>query len=374
MAALLDDAGMAQRIFDHLTAGTTDLADGTWREPVANYRSQDRLDAELRVLRLTPAPFCPAAALPEVGSYLARATGGTPIVALRDADGRVRAFRNVCRHRGMELVTGAGCTRALTCRYHGWSYGLDGSLRHVPHEHGFPGLDKGAHGLAELAAWEKCGIVFVSQDPGARYDGSFDDVPDLIGADQRLFKSSEFTIPANWKIFLEGFLEGYHIKTTHPTTFFPFQYDNLNVVEYFGRNSRVTFPFQRIEKLKTVPPAERRVGRSVTFVYQLFPNVMVTVLSHHTVFLSLEPVSLTETRVVSHLLTNRPASDPQAQADAERDAQFVNQTGATEDAAVTIAITRGLGSGANEVFTYGRFEGAIRHWHQQMDAALAKVA
>ncbi|HTO71353.1 MAG TPA: SRPBCC family protein [Myxococcota bacterium] len=372
MAALLDDRAIAERIFSHIEAGTTDLSDASWREPVENYRSQARFDAELaRVLRRTPTPFCPAAALAEPGAWLARTAAGTPVMAVRGDDGRVRAFRNACRHRGMQLVEGAGCGRALACRYHGWTYGLDGALRHVPHADGFPGLDRSAHGLSELPAFEKCGLVFVAQDAGARDDGSFDGLPDFIGADQRMFHQRESLVPANWKIFLEGFLEGYHIKTTHPTTFYPFGFDNLNVVETFGRNSRVTFPFQRIRKLAQVPPAERRVRGALTYVYHLFPNAIVTTFSHHTQLLVLEPVSLGETRLVAYLLTNRPAGDATAQADAERDAAFVNQTGGAEDAAVVCAIQRGLASGANDAFTYGRFEGAISHFHRALHAALS---
>ena len=260
MAALLDDRAIAERIFRHIEAGTTDLADGGWREPVANYRSQARFDAELeRVLRKTPTPFCPSAALPEAGSYVARVAAGTPVVAVRDADGAVRAYRNSCRHRGMQVVEGSGCARALACRYHGWTYGLDGALRHVPHDHGFPDLDTepprpgAAAGVREVRA-----RVRRAGRRRARDDGSFDGLPDLIGVDQRMFASRESLIPANWKIFLEGFLEGYHIKTTHPSTFYPFGFDNLNVIEHFGPNSRVTFPFQRIKKLADVPPAERR--------------------------------------------------------------------------------------------------------------------
>ncbi|HXZ85835.1 MAG TPA: SRPBCC family protein, partial [Myxococcota bacterium] len=201
--------------------------------------------------------------------------------------------------------------------------------------------------------------------------GALDGLPDLIGADQRMFASRESLVPANWKIFLEGFLEGYHIKTTHPSTFYPFGFDNLNVVEHFGRNSRVTFPFQRIRKLAEVPPAQRRVAGALTYVYHLFPNAIVTVFSHHTALLVLEPVSPGETRLVSYALTNRPASDPKAQADAERDAAFVNQTGGAEDGAVVCAIQRGLASGANEAFTFGRFEGAIAHFHRALHQALA---
>src|SRR5258705_7655550 len=141
MTSLSDDRSVAQRILDHIDNRTTDLRETTWREPLANYRSEERLAAEIAlVLRRYPTPFCPSAALPESGSYVARDAADTPILAVRGSDGRVRAFRNACRHRGTQLAEGAGCEKAFVCPYHGWTYGLDGSLRHVPHEHGFPGL------------------------------------------------------------------------------------------------------------------------------------------------------------------------------------------------------------------------------------------
>jgi phenylpropionate dioxygenase-like ring-hydroxylating dioxygenase large terminal subunit len=367
---LLDDRGVAQRVFEHIERGTSDASDSVWREPVANYRSQPRLEAELAVLRRLPVPFCPSAALPEPGSYVAREAAGTPLFAVRGADGVTRAFRNACRHRGMSVVSSAGCAKAFACRYHGWTYALDGSLRHVPHEDGFPGLDRARHGLVPVSAREVGGIVFVAQDPRPGDLDALDGLPALIGPEQKQFGGREILVPANWKIFLEGFLEGYHIKTTHPTSFLPFGFDNLNVIEHFGRNSRVTFPFQRIAKLKELPPEEWKVGGAVTFVYHLFPNALVTVLSHHTVLIALEPVSLAETRLVTYLLSNRPASDPNAAADAQRDAEFVNQTGGAEDAAMVAGIQRSIASGANEFFTYGRWEGAIAHFHRELDRLL----
>src|SRR5262245_43727452 len=219
---LLSDAAVIERVLGHIQNGTTDTSEGCWREPVANYRSQPRLDAELALLRRLPAAFCPSAALPEAGSYLAREAAGTPLLVVRGNDGRVRAFRNACRHRGMQVASGSGCAAAFSCRYHGWTYGLDGALRHVPHAEGFPGLDKARHGLVPVTAVERGGLVWVSQcgEPGDF--AALDDFPELLGKDQRLIETrSEFTVPANWKVFLEGFLEGYHIKTTHPTSFLP---------------------------------------------------------------------------------------------------------------------------------------------------------
>jgi phenylpropionate dioxygenase-like ring-hydroxylating dioxygenase large terminal subunit len=248
MNTLMDDSAVVQRILNHIDHRTTDLGEGVWREPVENYRSEERLRAELQVMRRSPIPFCPSAALVEKGSFVARESAGTPILAVRGEDGVVRAFRNACRHRGMQVAAGSGCEKAFVCRYHGWTYGLDGALRHVPHEHGFPGLEKTSHGLVPVTAVERDDLVFVTQDqPGM---GAIEDMPTVLTANHRLFRASEFEINANWKILAEGFLEGYHIRSTHRDTFYPVQFDNLNVVERFGKNNRIAFPYRRINKLR----------------------------------------------------------------------------------------------------------------------------
>jgi phenylpropionate dioxygenase-like ring-hydroxylating dioxygenase large terminal subunit len=366
---LTDDA-VAERVLGHIRNGTTDMGEDVWLEPVANYRSFERLARELELLRRYPLAFCPSAALPDVGSYVARETAGVPLVVVRGEDRVVRAFRNVCRHRGMQVARDEGCTRTFVCGYHGWAYGLDGRLRAVPHEHGFPGLDKSSHGLVAVAAEECAGIVFVTIDepaPGA----ALGDLPPLIAADQRPMRTVTRDTEANWKVMLEGFIEGYHIRATHPESFLPYGFDNLNVVETFGRHSRVTYPFQRIRKLEGVVPGSRSVRGLVTYVYHLFPNALVTVLSSHTNLVVLEPLGLGRTRSVNYTLTNGGGDPEQALAAAKRDSDFVGNTGAAEDRAVIEAIQRGIASGANEAFTFGRFEGAIVHFHKTLDAALA---
>src|SRR5688572_14523879 len=112
MTALLSDHEITERVLAHIAARTTDVGTEVWREPVENYRSGVRLQAELeRVLLGSPTVFCPASALPERGSFLARDVAGRPIVAVRGDDGVVRAFKNVCRHRGMRVASEAGCAR-----------------------------------------------------------------------------------------------------------------------------------------------------------------------------------------------------------------------------------------------------------------------
>jgi len=373
---LADDQTVVQRLLDHIDNRTTDVSEASWREPVHNYRSPERFAAELElVFRREPIAFCPSAALPENGSYVAREAGLTPILAVRGDDGRVRAFRNACRHRGTQLASGAGCEKAFVCRYHGWTYGLDGALRHVPHAHGFLGLDASARGLVPVACVEEQGLVFVSQ-AGTRADEiHLDTLPPLLGPDWQLLVSAEREIPANWKIFAEGFLEGYHIRETHPQTFYPVQFDNVNVVETFGRNSRIAFPYQAINKLRAVPPAERSVDGKLTYVYHLFPNVIVATFPANRFVAILEPVAIDRTLLLSYVL-GRPGEMVREQPPAKEPSTRLRgldlvDAGAVEDREVACSVQRGLASGANEFLEFGRFEGAIGHFHRVLDAALA---
>jgi phenylpropionate dioxygenase-like ring-hydroxylating dioxygenase large terminal subunit len=282
---------------------------------------------------------------------------------MRGSDRVVRAFRNACRHRGVQLVDGTGCAKALTCRYHAWTYGLDGRLRGVPHKHGFPGLDKSKHGLVPVTTFEKHGMVFITQDAqGAEPDE--DVVPDYFGPEWRLVSTAEQEFDFNWKIFVDGLLEGYHIRSTHVETFYPRQYDNITVVECFGRNSRVSYPYRSIEKLRDKPPAERKAAGALTQLNHLFPNVSVATFPTHMTMAVIEPLTVDRTRLVTYTLSTRDDQDA-----VKKGRDFVT-AGTAEDREMASAIQRGLATGANEAFTFGLFEGAIRHFHRNLAAAI----
>jgi phenylpropionate dioxygenase-like ring-hydroxylating dioxygenase large terminal subunit len=365
---LADDATVIARLFEHIDRRTTDLSEGVWREPVEHYVSPQRFGAELRVMRQTLTPFCPSAALKEPGSYLARNAALTPIVAVRGNDGKVRAFRNACRHRGVQLVEGAGCKKVLTCRYHAWTYGLDGQLRGVPHEYGFPGLDRSKTGLVPAHSVEKHGLVFVNQDlasDAAEHDIEL--VPDYFDESWRLHSTREQEFDFNWKIFVDGLLEGYHIRSTHADTFFPRQYDNINVCEYFGRNTRVSYPYRSIEKQRDRPAHERRAVGALTQLNHLFPNVSVATFPTHMTMAVIEPLSVDRSRLITYFLTNHENEDAFVKA---RD--FVIE-GTAEDREMGSAIQKGLASRANDVFIFGLFEGGSRHFHRNLASAVGQL-
>lgn len=372
MAKLDSDAQVIQRVIDHIDNRSTDTTEEIWREPVANYLSQDRFAAELALMRRYPIPFCPSILLDKPGAYLAREAAGVPLLAVRGADGQARVFRNACRHRGMQVAEGCGHAGGFMCPYHGWSYGLDGALKNVPHEEGFPDLDRATRGLVPVhAAVEQGGMVIVTQEPGP-FGDALAEFEDMIPSDEHMHHEDIAEVAANWKVLMEGFLEGYHIKPTHKESFYPHGFDNLNVVEHFGRNNRVVFPFRAIEKFRD-PARERSADRVLSYNNHLFPNAMVITFPDLMVMLSLEPVAMDRTRVHSWAMNGRAlknAANPQA---SEQAMAFLD-AGVLEDRAMACSIQRSLGSGANEAFEFGRFEAALTHFHKNLGEALAKLA
>ena len=168
--------------------------------------------------------------LPRKGSYFTKELDAarTSVVIVRDTDGEVRAYHNICRHRGNKLVWNdfpaeetAGTCRQFTCKYHGWRYGLAGDLTFVQQESEFFDLDKSKFGLAPVRAqvWE--GFIFVNLDnsdstPLAEYLGG-------LGAGLAGYPFHEMTqvtkfraeVGANWKLFIDAFAEFYHAPVLH---------------------------------------------------------------------------------------------------------------------------------------------------------------
>ena len=368
---LLNDQDAITRIFEHMDNGSTDLGDEIWKEPVGNYYSLDRFNQEIDLLRNMPIPFCPSAAIAETGNYLARKASGTPLLAVRNEDGTVKAFINACKHRGMQVAEGMGCgKKAFVCPYHAWTYDLNGNLKRIPGQEGFPGIDIDETNLYEVDAVEKGGIVYIKQN-GKIDKSELENALDFFTKDQKLFDKGEVEDNTNWKLITETLLEGYHIRSLHKNTFYPYGLDNINLVESYGLNSRVIFPFKRIEKLRNIEPAKRNISGMVTKVYHLFPNVSVSVLSKHTSLTIIEPVSPTRAKLISYLLINNQKGQKEITLEeAKKDAVFVNESGQAEDRAAAVAIQETVSTKANNHLTFGYFEKAIVNFHKNLSNML----
>jgi phenylpropionate dioxygenase-like ring-hydroxylating dioxygenase large terminal subunit len=383
-AVLADDAQIVRRILAHIDAGTTDEGE-TWREPVENYLDPGRFADELRVLRSAPSVFVPSVAIPNPGDHVERVSFSVPLFAVRDRTGRARVFRNACRHRGMALVEGRGCAHALVCPYHGWTYRLDGSLAHVPHAEAFPDIDMSARGLVEVPSHEVDGLIVIeSLEPHGTGMPHRTDIADaassaltdgtpwrdkLMGATRLRYVNST-VLAINWKVLVEQFLEGYHIRSTHKDTFYPLQYDDLNVVEAFGPNSRITFPYRNIERLRDRPESTWTIRHRVTFVYHMFPNVMLATFPNQVIVVVIDPIDIEHSGFRTYAMDGDAAAMGDARDDGVAGRALVDR-GAIEDNAMSIAVQRGLHAGANDFVEFGRHESAIGHFHAILDERLA---
>lgn len=368
---LLSEPEILQRIFDHIDNKTTDLGISVWKQPVESYWSIERYEAEIALLRRLPIVFCLSAMLPNKGSYIARKAAGTPLLVVRGDDGKVRAFINACRHRGMQVATDKGCAKSFVCPYHAWTYGLEGELRHIPGHAGFPGVEREDNALVEVSALEKGGLVYVNQSESIDL-ASIEDIPDFFSDQQIYFDQSEYFDDANWKLLAETTMEGYHIKSLHKKSFYPYGLDNTTVVENFGSHSRVIFPFKRIEKLRGRARKDQHLNGMITSVYQLFPNVAISVLSKHSTVTIFEPISPTRTQMLIFRITNaKPDGSSTDVEESKRDASFVKDAGFDEDREAACAIQGTVSTVANEHLTFGYFEKAIVHFHQTLSKHLS---
>ncbi len=184
---------------------------------------------------------CHAEKLREPGAYCVRDVMGRSVVVLRDPgeDGGLRAFYNVCQHRGHELLKGEGKARVIVCPYHGWAYNLDGRLRGAPRTDKLEGFDKGEIGLMPVQVEEFCGFVYVNLDPGAealstQSGGLAAEIARYAPDIGRLTFAHRLTfdIKANWKVVVDNFLECYHCPVAHKDFCSLLQFDTYRVTTH----------------------------------------------------------------------------------------------------------------------------------------------
>jgi phenylpropionate dioxygenase-like ring-hydroxylating dioxygenase large terminal subunit len=157
------------------------------------------------------------------GDYFSYDLLGEPLVAVRDMDGVLRVMSRVCRHRGFSVVEGAGNRNSLRCRYHLWTYGLDGWLIGAPEMEQAAGFDRAACRLPEIRHEEWQGWIFVNLDssasPLAPELAPLSNILDAYGvADWVALEPLVFDSPWNWKVMVDNFMESYHHAGIHPDT------------------------------------------------------------------------------------------------------------------------------------------------------------
>ncbi len=218
--------------------------------------------------------------LPEAGSYFTMDETGTPILATRDKNGEFHAFLNACRHRSVKVATeDRGNKSIFVCPFHHWSYANTGNLLAIPNEDHFGQIDKSCHGLLELPAEERDGLLWVHP----QVDGELN-VDDLLGdlapeiasfgvQKQKFIGEKTIDMNLNWKLANDTFGETYHFGKLHKDTLGQLYYGNNLHFEEFGRHHRFVTASRGIDALREMPETEWQINHGTFVMYHLFPNV-----------------------------------------------------------------------------------------------------
>lgn len=312
------------------------------------------------------------------GSFLTLDDFGIPILAVRDAEGRFRAFVNSCRHRGTMLEQERRGERTrFACPFHAWVYSNEGELVGMPKPHHFGNVDRSCLGLLALPAEEKHGFLWVHPDP----EGTLDPEALLSGLGPE-FASWDFGTLAyvgeetydmrlNWKLAMDTFGETYHFKALHKNSLALTFYGNAQGYDTFGRNHRMALCQKSIDTLRGLPESEWDITVAAFPVYYLFPNVQVNCGGAGVVLVRAYPVPGDPGRSVSRISYY---AKPEVLAENPDEVRLRFKLFADvvrdEDYATAETAQRALESGLQKSVLFGCNEPALHHYHATYREAL----
>ena len=285
--------------------------------------------------------------IPDPGDFVTCDLLGEPLAVVRGAEGELRALSNVCRHRGVPILTGAGTTRRLVCPYHAWTYDLTGQLIGAPEMSDRERFERSECRLPEFPCEIWMGFVFVSLDPQATPLA-----PRLAGLDP-LIRNYHFedmktrhvaweVWETNWKSLVENFMEGYHLSPLHRETLHPVNPTKLCKhfpagEQYFGYT--VGFDPNMFRVPRGHPDLSQQELDTCVMI-AVPPNLLIGGASDYSSFLCIEPLTVDKVRVRLGLFFH---GDGWSEDDIDRAVVLFNDT-MTEDKIVLDRINRGLRS------------------------------
>lgn len=307
------------------------------------------------------------------GDHVVADLGGLPAIAVRSADGAIRVFHNVCRHRAGPIAQCDGLgAKSLRCRYHGWTYTLEGQLRSAPEMQGAVDFDVAGIRLPQLAVKVWQGLVFAAVDAAHApdFDGFVAGIDARLGADRGLERygnhhRASYEIACNWKVYVDNYLEGYHVPHVHP---------GLNrLLDY--RSYRTELADWHSLQWSPLESDASLYGNGDALYYWLWPNTMLNILPGRLQTNTVVPLGIDRCRVVfdSYYMFDEdgPHEGGAGDADAKRDADLAfSDEVQHEDLGICEDVQRGFASGS---YVPGRLnplrETGVHHFHELLRAA-----
>jgi choline monooxygenase len=318
--------------------------------------------------------------LSRVGDFVPATIVDEPVVITHGLDGELRGFYNVCRHRAGQVALTRGNRKSLQCRYHGWTYGLDGALRACPEMEGTEGFRKEDFGLVPIRVARWGPFVFANLDPGApTLDEVMGAIPDEVaraGYDvdsMRLVERRDYVIECNWKVYVDNYLEGYHLPIAHPGLFKELDYDAYRV-ETFRYHSKQHAPIRELRPGEELGRDRRYLrsadGEEDALYYWIFPNTMLNVYQDNMSSNVILPLGVDRTLTIFEWFYAEPGTGPGWES-MQQTIAFSDEI-QQEDIVLCEQVQRGLRSRS---YSTGRFsamrENGVHHFQQLVREFLA---
>ena len=371
---------MLERLRIHLATKTTDKSPYSLQVPASHYVSDDQLERELEMLfRKRPLLVALTPHIPNPGDYLTHEAVDTSLLLVRDRAGNARAYINACRHRGARLAEGMGNKASFSCPFHAWNWSLDGKIIARPNSHeGFAAADARYDQLVEVPCYETAGLIFVlleGDDIKAKVHQMMGEALTELAnydiADMQYIDSRTTELACNYKFFLDGFAESYHIAPLHKDSIHPFYYSNSTLVDQMGEVVHLVSPRKTIDREFAKPESEQgKVLPYCTTEYLIAPNVLLTHQVDHIQFWRAYPIDgANRCRVELNVFWPEPL-DAEAERKANLNVDLVWQVTTEEDFPQSVAIHRNLRSGALPELVFGQNEPALIYYHQNIAKAI----
>ena len=296
--------------------------------------------------------------LSEAGSFFTASIAGEPLVIVRTKEMTIRALSNVCRHRAGPVATGSGKRPVFQCGYHGWTYSLDGQLLGTPEFDGVENFEKANCRLPEFRVETWSELIFVNLDDSAPPLLEFlGDIVSRVGnRDFSRFRHAhrkDWELDCNWKVYVDNYLEGYHIPIVHPSLF-----RELDYAKYRTETQR----FHSIQHSPVKRPDRIRVSETnqEAQYFWVFPNLMLNVYADNFSTNVILPLGHGRTLTVFEWFFEAPESVRKTVEDTVAFSDEVQ----LEDIHICEAVQRGLQS---RTYTSGRYsvqrENGVHHFH-----------
>lgn len=307
------------------------------------------------------------------GQYVPTEIAGEPLVIARGEDGVLRCFSNVCRHRASVIVAQSGQGSVLRCPYHGWTYKLDGRLHGAPEFDGVAGWDPARICLPRSRAETWGPFVFVNVDGGAPpLEEVMGSIPEEIAAlgcpidGLRFSMRRDYVIECNWKVYIDNYLEGYHLPVAHPSLFRELDYNQYRVETRRWHSSQHA-------PIRPPKPGERRqYGEQAdkgALYYWIFPNFMLNVYPDNLSSNIIVPLGHDRTLTIFEWFTYAAGGEAAA---VRPDTVAFSDEIQQEDIRLCESVQKGL---ASPSYDKGRLsverENGVHHFHLLLYEALA---